>query len=85
MSDPARPALDVELAPVDWRKTVDQEDAQQRPVANVVRQVALGKSDEIPARDSATGYTYNLSQGFGNVHHTGDDSFESFYATTKRG
>lgn len=36
----------LELAPVNWQKTLEQKDAQQRLTANVFRQVALGLLDE---------------------------------------
>jgi transposase len=36
----------LELAPVNWQKTLEQEDAQKRLAANVFRQVALGVLDE---------------------------------------
>ena len=41
---PARRVL--ELAPVNWNKTLEQEDTQQRLAANVYRQVVLGEIDE---------------------------------------
>ena len=44
---PSWPAKRVlELAPAYWKKTLEQEDAQQRLAANVYRQVALGEVDE---------------------------------------
>jgi transposase len=36
----------LELAPVNWQKTLEQEDTQQRLAANLFRQVALGMIDE---------------------------------------
>jgi hypothetical protein len=46
---PARRVL--ELAPVNWQKTFEQQDAQQRLAANVFRQVALGELDEHSAKN----------------------------------
>jgi hypothetical protein len=44
---PSWPAKRVlELAPAYWKKTLKQQDAQQRLAANVYRQVALGEIDE---------------------------------------
>jgi transposase len=44
---PSWPAKRVlELAPAYWKKTLEQENAQQRLAANVYRQVALGEVDE---------------------------------------
>jgi transposase len=44
---PSWPAKRIlELAPAYWKKTLEQEDAQQRLAANVYRQVALGEIDE---------------------------------------
>jgi hypothetical protein len=45
---PARRVL--ELAPVNWQKTFEQQDTQQRLAANVYRQVALGELDEHSAK-----------------------------------
>lgn len=45
---PARRVL--ELAPANWQKTLEQQDAQQRLAANVFRQVALGEIDEHSAK-----------------------------------
>ena len=38
----------LELAPVNWQKTLQQSDAQQQLAANVFRQVALGEIEEHP-------------------------------------
>ena len=38
----ARPGRTNELAPVNWKKTLENEDAQQRLAANVFRQASLG-------------------------------------------
>lgn len=37
----------LELAPLHWQKTLEQQDAQQRLAANLYRQVSLGSLKEM--------------------------------------
>ncbi len=49
---PSWPAKRVlELAPVNWQKTLEKQDTQQRLAANVFRRVALGEIDEHSAKE----------------------------------
>jgi transposase len=43
---PQRRVLD--LAPAFWKKTLEEEDTQQRLAANVFRRIVLGLADEYP-------------------------------------
>jgi len=45
---PARRVL--ELAPINWRQTLEQSDTQQRLAANVFRRVHLGQSVDHPVK-----------------------------------
>jgi hypothetical protein len=40
----------LELAPVNWEKTLEDSDAQQRLDANIFRQVSLGAVDSHPPK-----------------------------------